>query len=228
MRWRRCPGRGGRTGSPPTSTGCSRRAGSTRRWSSPRRRSRRRAALGNPYWVAYTSWIVGLAWSKADPQRALETWDEAVAYIGVHDVRFFEGFMARDAALLHTSDGQLETALTLFGASIEAFLRAGAVAQLMITLASLPALFERLDRPAVAGTLLGAMAREPASFHHVPSLADLGAAAAGHAGRREAGAVGRNRRRDGSPGRRRRTRSTRSTWPGRHSPSRVSRAPWPA
>ena len=44
----------------------------------------------------------------------------------------------------------------------------------MITLASLPALFERLDRPAVAGTLFGAMAREPASFHHVPSLADLG------------------------------------------------------
>ncbi len=130
--------------------------------------------LGNPYWVAYTSWIVGLAWSKADPQRALATWDEAVAYIGAHDVRFFEGFMARDAALLHTSDGQLETALTLFGTSIDAFLRTGAVAQLLITLASLPALFERLDRQAVAGTLLGAMAREPASFHHVPSLADLG------------------------------------------------------
>jgi predicted ATPase/DNA-binding CsgD family transcriptional regulator len=130
--------------------------------------------LGNPYWIAYTSWIVGLAWSKADPQRALETWDAAMAYIGEHEVRFFEGFMARDAALLHTSDGQLETALTLFGASIEAFLRAGAVAQLMITLASLPALFERLDRPAVAGTLLGAMAREPASFHHVPALAELG------------------------------------------------------
>jgi predicted ATPase/DNA-binding CsgD family transcriptional regulator len=130
--------------------------------------------LGNPYWVTYTSWIVGLAWSKADPQRALETWDEAVAYVAEQDVRFFEGFLARDAALLHTSDGQLETALTLFGASIETFLQAGAVAQLTITLASLPALFERLDRPAVAGTLLGAMAREPASFHHVPSLADLG------------------------------------------------------
>ncbi len=130
--------------------------------------------LGNPYWVAYTSWIVGLAWSKADPQRALEVWDEAVAYIGEHDVRFFEGFMARDAALLHTSDGQLDSALTLFAASIEAFLHTGAVAQLVITLASLPALFERLDQPAVAGTLLGAMSREPASFHHVPSLADLG------------------------------------------------------
>ena len=106
-------------------------------------------------------WIVGLAQSKVDPQRALETWDEGVAYLGEHDVRFFEGFMARDAALLHTSDGQLETALTLFAAAIEAFLRAGAVAQLTITLASLPALFERLGRPAVAGTLLGAMSRHP-------------------------------------------------------------------
>jgi predicted ATPase/DNA-binding CsgD family transcriptional regulator len=130
--------------------------------------------LGNPYWVTYTSWIVGLAWSKADPQRALETWEEAVAYIEEHDVRFFEGFVARDAALLHTSDGQLEAALALFGTSIEAFLRAGALAQLVITLASLPALFERLDRLAAAGTLLGAMAGQPGSLHHVPSLADLG------------------------------------------------------
>ncbi len=130
--------------------------------------------LGNPYWVTYTWWIVGLAWSKADPQRALEAWDAGVAHVGEHDVRFFEGFLARDAALLHTSDGQLETALTLFDASIQTFLRAGAVSQLIITLASLPALFERLGRPSVAGTLLGALAREPASFHHVPTLTDLG------------------------------------------------------
>ena len=130
--------------------------------------------VGNPYWLVYTLWIVGLAYSKADPQRALEIWDEGVAQLGEHDVRFFEGFLARDAALLHTSDGQLETALTLFGTSIGAFLRSGAVAQLVITLASLPALFERLDRPGVARTLLGAMANEPASLHHVPTLAELG------------------------------------------------------
>ena len=97
-----------------------------------------------------------------------------MAYIEEHDVRFFEGFMARDAALLHTSDGRLESALRLFAASIEAFMRTGGVAQPAITLASLPALFERLKQPAVAGTLLGAMSREPASSHHVLSLADLG------------------------------------------------------
>ena len=37
------------------------------------------------------------------------------------------------------------------------------------------ALFERLDRPGVARTLLGAMAREEGSAHHVPGLADLAA-----------------------------------------------------
>jgi predicted ATPase/DNA-binding CsgD family transcriptional regulator len=129
--------------------------------------------LGNPYWLTYTLWIVGLAYSKADPERALRTWDEAVTYLGEHDVRFFEGFLARDAALLHTSDGQLEAALSLFGTSIGAFVRSGAVAQLVISLASLPALFERLDRPGVAKTLAAAMAREAGSSHHVPGLADL-------------------------------------------------------
>jgi predicted ATPase/DNA-binding NarL/FixJ family response regulator len=131
--------------------------------------------LGNPYWLTYTLWIVGLAYSQADPQEALRVWDEAVAYVAEHDVRFFEGFLARDAALLHTSDGQLETALTLFGTSVGAFVRSGAVAQLVISLASLPALFERLDRPGVARTLLGAVSREEGSSHHVPGLAELGA-----------------------------------------------------
>ena len=130
--------------------------------------------VGNPFWLAYTLWIVGLAYSTADPPHALETWDDGVELLGEHDIRFFEGFLARDAALLHTSDGQLETALILFGRSIEAFRRSGAVAQLGITLASLPALFERLDRPGVARTVLGAMANQPASLHHVPSLAELG------------------------------------------------------
>ncbi len=129
--------------------------------------------LGNPYWLAYTLWIVGLAHSKVNPSQALRTWDEAVAHVVEHDVRFFEGFLSRDAALLHTSDGQLETALSLFGTSIGAFTRSGATAQLVISLASLTALFERLDRPGVARALLSAMAREEGSTHHVAGLTDL-------------------------------------------------------
>jgi len=143
--------------------------------------------LGNPYWVAYTLWIAGLTLATVEPQQALETWDEGVRYVAEHDVRFFEGFLARDAALLHTSDGQLETALSLFADAIGTFLRSGAVAQLTITLASLPALFERLGRPAVATTLLGALSRQPAGYHHVPSLTDLEARVRAGLGEERAG-----------------------------------------
>ncbi len=131
-------------------------------------------ALGNPYWVAYALWIAGLALSKADRARALSTWDEAVDHVRQHRVHFFEAFLARDAARLHTTDGDADRALALFGTAVQASHQTGNVAQLVITLASVPALLERLDRPAPAMTLFGALSREPASFHHVPELADLG------------------------------------------------------
>src|SRR5207253_2487087 len=95
---------------------------------------------------------------------------EGVAFVREHRVQFFAGFLARDAARLHTSDGEPEAALVLFGEATAAFHRAGNVPQLIITLASVPALFERLDRLAPAAMLLGALSREPSSFHHVPEL----------------------------------------------------------
>ena len=128
-------------------------------------------ALGNPYWISYALWIAGMAFSKADVRRAFAAWDEGVAFVREHRVQFFEGFLARDAARLHTSDGEPEAALVLFADAIAAFQRAGNVPQLIITLASVPALFERLDRLAPAAMLLGALSREPSSFHHVPELA---------------------------------------------------------
>ncbi|HEY5173639.1 MAG TPA: adenylate/guanylate cyclase domain-containing protein, partial [Acidimicrobiia bacterium] len=104
-------------------------------------------SLGNPYWVSYSLWIAGMAFSKTDVRRAFAAWDEGVAFVREHRVHFFEGFLARDAARLHTSDGEAEAALVLFADAIAAFHRAGNVPQLIITLASVPALFERLDRP---------------------------------------------------------------------------------
>ena len=129
--------------------------------------------LGNPYWISYALWIAGMAFSRSDPRRALAAWDEGVAFVREHSVHFFEGFLARDAARLHTSDGEPEAALMLFRDAIESFQRAGNVPQLIITLASVPALFERLERFEAAATLLGAMSRHESSFHHVPELADL-------------------------------------------------------
>jgi len=131
--------------------------------------------LGNPYWVSYALWIAGMTFSKRDPGRALAAWDEGVAFVRAHRVQFFEGFLARDAARLHTCDGEPETALVLFSEAITAFHRAGNVPQLIITLASVPALLERVDRPEPAATLLAAMTREPSSANHVPELDDLAA-----------------------------------------------------
>lgn len=131
-------------------------------------------SLGNPYWIAYALWIAGLAFSKADVRRAFAAWDEGVAFVRAHRVQFFEGFLARDAARLHTSDGEPDVALVLFGDAITAFHRAGNVPQLIITLASVPALFERLERWAPAAMLLGGLSREPSNTHHVPKLGDVG------------------------------------------------------
>lgn len=131
-------------------------------------------ARANPYWVAYTQWIVGLAWSKADKERALAVWDDCVAHVRKHGVNFFDGFLARDAARLHTSDGDATTALGLFDVAIQSAHQAGNVPQLIITLSSVPALFERLGRLCEGLTLFAAMARQPNSFHHVPELIELG------------------------------------------------------
>ncbi len=130
--------------------------------------------LGNPYWVAYALWIAGMAFSRTNARRALAAWEEGIAFVHEHRIHFFEGFIARDAARLNTSDGEPDVALGLFAEAIQAFHRAGNVPQLIITLASVPALFERLDRLEPAAMLLGAMSRESSSFHHVPELAELG------------------------------------------------------
>ena len=102
-----------------------------------------------------------MAFSKADVRRAFAAWDEGVAFVREQRVHFFEGFLARDAARLHTTDGDPHAALLLFADALSAFQRAGNVPQLVITLASVPALFERLDRPAPAMVILGALSREP-------------------------------------------------------------------
>src|SRR5581483_9992945 len=130
-------------------------------------------SLGNPYWIAYSLWIAGMAFAKADVRRAFAAWDEGFALVRAHRVHFFEGFLARDAARLHVSDGEPEAAMVLFNDAIVAFQRAGNVPQLIITLASVPALFERLERFEAAATLLGVMSRQESSLHHVPELSDL-------------------------------------------------------
>jgi predicted ATPase/DNA-binding NarL/FixJ family response regulator len=131
-------------------------------------------ALGNPFWVAYAIWIAGQALAHVDGQRALAAWDEGLAVIREHRVHFFEGFIARDAARLHTARDDHGAALGLFATALESFSRVGNVPQLTITAASVPELLSRLGRVEAAATLLGAMTQQPGSVHHVPGLVALG------------------------------------------------------
>lgn len=139
--------------------------------------------VANPFWLAYALWIAGITRSKVDPPRALAAWDEGLAVVREHRVDFFRGFLARDAARLHTTAGEADAALSQFDVAIESFHRAGNIAQLIITLASLPELLARLGEPAAAATLHAAMVKIPASVDHVPELADLGGRLATQLGR---------------------------------------------
>ena len=126
--------------------------------------------LANPYFVAYSLWTCGGAFAQTDPARALAVWREALDYVHEHRVNFFVGFIARDAARLHLVDADPEDSLTMFDAAIDSFQQVGNVAQLTITLASATSLFERIDRPEQATTLLGGIVRQPGGDHHVPEL----------------------------------------------------------
>ena len=128
---------------------------------------------GNPWWIAYSLWTRGTAYARVDPARALTAWREGLEYVRQNRVHFFEGFIARDAALLKLVDADPEEALALFETAIDSFRQVGNVAQLTITLASVPALFERIDSFEVASTLYGAITCQPGSEHHVPDLPDL-------------------------------------------------------
>jgi predicted ATPase len=129
--------------------------------------------VGNPFWIAYALWTAGLALANTDSTRALAAWDEGVEVVREHGVDFFEGFLARDSARVHAVVGDADVALGLFATAIDSFQQAGNVAQLIITVALVPHLFERLRRLEAAAILAVAIMREPASLDHVPDLADL-------------------------------------------------------
>jgi predicted ATPase/DNA-binding CsgD family transcriptional regulator len=129
--------------------------------------------VGNPFWIAYALWTAGLAHANTDTQRALAAWNEGVDVVQQHRVDFFEGLLARDAARVHATAGEPDVALELFATAIESFQQAGNIAQLIITVALVPAVFEQLGHLEAAATLCAAITREPASVDHVHDLVDL-------------------------------------------------------
>ena len=106
------PGAGAPTRSRRTSTACSPRDTSTPRWRSSTRRSRRPASsapgLARLHAVDRRAGLL-----EGGPERALAAWDEGTDVVARHGVRFFEGFMSRDARCSHVPRG-VERPLSLF------------------------------------------------------------------------------------------------------------------
>ena len=149
--------------------------------------------VANPYWLAYALWIAGMTFARVDTLRSLAAWEEGLAVVEADGVDFFRGFIARDAARLHTTTGESDVALKEFAVAIDSFRGSGNVAQLIITLASLPDLLERLGEFEAALALHAALTKIPAAVDHVPELADLDARASkqlGPAGAKTATAAG--------------------------------------
>ena len=128
--------------------------------------------LGNPYWISYTLWIVGMAFSKVDAGRALAAWDEGVEFVREHRVQFFEGFIGRDAARLHTSDGEPEAAWCCSAEPSRRSTGPATSRSSIITLASVPR-SSSASGASSAATLLGAFARAVERPPR-PELVDLG------------------------------------------------------
>ena len=126
-------------------------------------------AHGNPFWIAFALAGYGRAFTRDDPPRALAALREGLEYSRDNGMPFWEALIARDAAGLEAVHGELEQALALFDTTIDAYHRAGNVANLAPTLTNLAVLFDRLERPAIAATLFGTST----NFTSVISVVDL-------------------------------------------------------
>jgi len=127
---------------------------------------------GNPFWIGWALGGYGRAFAEAQPVRALEALRQGLDYAQRCRLPFWEANLAQDAARLEAVHGELDDALSLFSKGINAFHRAGNVAFLAATFASLAVFFDRFERPEIAATIYGASTRQ-ASIGLVPDLAGV-------------------------------------------------------
>jgi predicted ATPase len=124
---------------------------------------------GNPFWIGWALGGTGRAFAETAPNVALGALREGLAYAKEHRLPFWEANLAQDAARLEATHGEFDDALHLFSNAIDAFHRAGNIAFLAATLASLSVFFDRFERPEIAATVYGASTRQ-ASIGLVPNL----------------------------------------------------------
>jgi len=126
----------------------------------------------SPFWIGWALGGYGRAFAEAAPVPALAALREGLDYAERHRLPFWEANLAQDAARLEAVHGELDDALALFSTAINSFHRAGNVAFLAATFASLAVFFDRSERREIAATVYGASTRQP-SIGLVPHLRDV-------------------------------------------------------
>jgi predicted ATPase/class 3 adenylate cyclase len=117
-------------------------------------------ADGGPYWIAFAFQGYGRAFTETDPLRALDAFRQGLTYSREHRFLYWEGVIAREAAGLEASHGDLEQGLLLFGATLDSFQQAGHVTELAAVLAAVVRLFNHLGQPEIAATIYGIAVRQ--------------------------------------------------------------------
>ncbi len=118
-------------------------------------------AHGNPFVVALAFLSNGLAYSRSEPARALETFSQGLAWTRKHRLPFHEVNIAREAAPLEAVHGDLDTALSMLDDVINSLQQAGQVTQLALALANLVVIVDRAERAEIAATVYGSTINHP-------------------------------------------------------------------
>jgi hypothetical protein len=129
---------------------------------------------GNPCWIAFALWTYGLAFAEVDPVRASIALGDGLQCAQRDQISYFEATIARDYAGLEFEGRDLRKSLTLFEIAVRSFQLAGNHAQLIITLATIAAFFERIGRHKAAAVIIGALERQPSTPGLVPDLGRVG------------------------------------------------------
>jgi predicted ATPase len=130
-------------------------------------------ATNNPWVLAYALLCYGMAYQKADPQRALAALRRALEVSHHSGNRANESHLAHLLAGLEVRHGDPVAALEYITLAIRKYHDAGSVAFIHTPLATLAILLRRLGRVQEAATIIGFAAQDPISVAVYPDLHDL-------------------------------------------------------
>jgi tetratricopeptide (TPR) repeat protein len=116
---------------------------------------------GNPLWICASLATTGRAFVDNDPTHALDAFRQALVVAQEQRIPWMEARIAREAANLETTHGDLDHGLGLFDIAIDAYHRAGNIADLSAVLAELAVFFDRNGQPEAAATIYGTSSQYP-------------------------------------------------------------------